>query len=83
MLILVVHGNSQKWGGGHSLERYKPVGTGDREKGSHTFIGPERGNRSDRALLLTLGPLSANSCLCTLVGIPSYPQKSADLCLLV
>lgn len=61
---------------------YNPGDTEDWEKDSHTFIGPDRGDRSDRALVLTLGPLSAqiHSCLGTLTGIPSPPQKFAAFC---
>lgn len=54
---------------------YKPGDKGDGKKRSHTYIGSERGGRSDRALVLTLGPLSAHSCLGTLVGIPIPLQK--------
>lgn len=64
---------------------YKPGGTGDKEKGSHSFIGPERVDRSDWALVLTfvltLGSLSAQSCLGTLVVIPSPQTKNYGLLL--
>lgn len=54
-----------------------PGGAGDREKGSPAFTGPERGDRSDRALVLTLGPPCAHGYFGTFVGIPRPPQKIA------
>lgn len=62
-------------GGGHSLVNVKPGGAGDREKGGPTYTGPERGNRSDQALVLTLGLLCAHTVLVQLHVSPCPPQK--------
>ena len=54
--------------------KVKPGGSGDREKGNPSFTGPEGGDRSDRALVFTLGPLCAHCCPGTFAGILSPPQ---------
>ena len=59
--------------------KVKPGGSGDREKGSPSFTGLERGDRSDRALVFTLGPLCAHCCPGTFAGILSPPQKFAAI----
>lgn len=49
-------GSTMGGGGTVCLAKYTPGGKGDRKKGSHSFICPERGDRSDRELVLSLAP---------------------------
>lgn len=46
-------------------------------QGSNSFVGPEPDDRSDLPPVFTLGALSAQSGIATLLGIPSPSQKIA------
>ena len=61
-----IHFHLVQAGGEHSLVtkvmhlKVKLGGSGNREKGSPSFTGLEHGDRSDRALVITLGSLCAH-----------------------